>query len=140
MEPPRFHLIGNALALALRPTGIFRPADSSRTKYALAWLPMAEGTTDGYAQALRREILRSELQRMRALAVILAVLLAITVTGAIVLTISPTGCSRGGIDPMLPLLADRPVSLSTRCWRCGWCACASPKKGLPALRPASPMR
>jgi len=72
MERPRFHLIGNALALALRPTGIFRPADSSRTKYALAWLPMAEGTTDGYAQALRREILRSELQRMRALAVILA--------------------------------------------------------------------
>jgi hypothetical protein len=32
---------------------------------------MAEGTTDGYAQALRREILRSEQQRMRALAIIL---------------------------------------------------------------------
>ena len=41
----------------------------------LAWRSMAEGTTDGYAHALRREILRSEQQRMRALAIILAVLL-----------------------------------------------------------------
>jgi len=69
---------------------------------------MAEGTTDGYAQALRREILRSELQRMRALAIILAVLLAITVTGAIVLTDLTHRLFRGGIDPMLPLLAIGP--------------------------------
>ena len=32
----RFQLIGNALLEAPRPQGIFRPADSSRTEYALA--------------------------------------------------------------------------------------------------------
>jgi adenylate cyclase len=69
---------------------------------------MAEGTTDGYAQALRREILRSEQQRMRALAIILAVLLVATVTSAIVFTDLSHRLFRGGIDPMLPLLAIGP--------------------------------
>jgi adenylate cyclase len=69
---------------------------------------MAEGTTDGYAQALRREILRSEQQRMRALAIILAVLLVVTVTSALVLTDLSHRLFRGGINPMLPLLAIGP--------------------------------
>ena len=40
--------------------------------------PMAEATPDGYANELRREILRSEIQRVRVLAVVLAVLLGVT--------------------------------------------------------------
>lgn len=37
---------------------------------------MAKATTDAYTQALRREILRSEQQRMRTLAIVLTLLLA----------------------------------------------------------------
>src|SRR5260370_6709487 len=70
---------------------------------------MAEGTTDGYAHALRREILRSERQRMGALAIILAVLLAATVTSSIVLTDLSHRLFLRGIDPMLPLLAIGPL-------------------------------
>jgi len=40
---------------------------------------MAEGKTDGYADALRREILRSEQRRMQAVAIILGALLVATV-------------------------------------------------------------
>ena len=43
---------------------------------------MAEATPDGYANELRREILRSEIQRMQVLAVVLAVLLVVTLTAA----------------------------------------------------------
>ena len=69
---------------------------------------MAEGATDGYADALRREILRSELRRMRALAIILAVLLVATVTGSFVLIDLTQRLFKGGISPLLPLLAIGP--------------------------------
>ncbi|SKA39234.1 adenylate cyclase [Enhydrobacter aerosaccus] len=44
---------------------------------------MANTVSGTYSQALRQEILRSEQRRMRALAIILAVLLAVTATGAL---------------------------------------------------------
>ena len=69
---------------------------------------MAEGTTDGYAHALRREILRSEQQRMRALAIILAVLLFATVTGSIVFSDLTHRLFTGGITPTMPLRAIGP--------------------------------
>jgi adenylate cyclase len=69
---------------------------------------MAEGTTDGYADALRREILRSEQQRMRAIAIILAVLLACLMTGSVVLTDLTRRLFRGSISPLLPLMAIGP--------------------------------
>jgi adenylate cyclase len=71
-------------------------------------MPMAEGTTDGYADALRREILRSEQRRMRAVAIILAVLLVATVTSSILLTDLSHRLFRGGINPLLPLMAIGP--------------------------------
>jgi len=43
---------------------------------------MAEATPDGYASELRREILRSEIQRVQVLAVVLTILLITTVTAA----------------------------------------------------------
>jgi adenylate cyclase len=43
---------------------------------------MAEGTSDNFANALRREIMRSEVQRMQVLAIVLTILLAATL-GAI---------------------------------------------------------
>jgi adenylate cyclase len=64
---------------------------------------MAEATPDGYAGALRREIMRSELQRMRVLAIILAMLLA---CGTLVASLSPAFVKSlipGGIEPWLPL-------------------------------------
>ena len=48
-------------------------------------LPMAEATPDGYASELRREILRSEIQRVQVLAVVLTVLLVTTMTAATLL-------------------------------------------------------
>jgi hypothetical protein len=71
-------------------------------------MPMAEGTTDGYADALRREILRSEQRRMRAVAVILAVLLVATVMSSLLLTDLSHRLFRGGINPLLPLMAIGP--------------------------------
>ena len=47
---------------------------------------MIQATPDSYSAALRREIMRSEQQRMRALAIILAVLLAFTLVAANFLT------------------------------------------------------
>src|SRR5260370_29192556 len=105
------------------------------------WHPLAsltamqEGTTDGYAHALRREILRSEQQRMRALAIILAVLLVATVTGSVALSDLTHRLFRGGIDPMLPFLAIGPfvayevLALSFLRWR------VAPGNGLPPPRP-----
>jgi adenylate cyclase len=69
---------------------------------------MAEATTDGYADALRREILRSELQRMRVVAIILAVLLGATLVGSVVLTDLTERLFKGGITPLLPLRAIGP--------------------------------
>src|SRR5260370_39660337 len=72
---------------------------------------MAEGTTDGYAQALRREILRSEQQRMRMLAIVLAVLLALIVSGFTVLTELRDRLFPGGIPPWLPIVGFGPFIL-----------------------------
>src|SRR5882672_8119821 len=69
---------------------------------------MAEGKTDGYADALRREILRSEQRRMRALAIILGALLVATVTGAIVLGDLTQRLFKGSFSPLLPLTAIGP--------------------------------
>jgi adenylate cyclase len=97
---------------------------SSTGDHPLASLTaMAKGTTDGYAHALRREVLRSEQKRMRALAIILAALLAATVTGSVALSDLTHRLFRGGIDPMLPLLAIGPfvayevLALSFLRWR-----------------------
>ena len=72
---------------------------------------MAEGRTDGYADALRREIIRSEQQRVRALAIILGVLLATTVTGSIVLADLTHRLFRQSINPLMPLGAIGPFFL-----------------------------
>jgi adenylate cyclase len=72
---------------------------------------MAEGTTDGYAHALRREILRSEQQRMRMLAIVLAVLLALIVGGFAVLTGLRDRLFPGGIPPWLPIVGFGPFIL-----------------------------
>ena len=69
---------------------------------------MAEATKDGYADALRREIIRSEQQRVRALAIILGVPLASTVTGSIVLIDLTHRLFRHGINPLMPLGAIGP--------------------------------
>jgi adenylate cyclase len=69
---------------------------------------MADGTTDGYADALRREILRSEQRRMGAVAIILTALLLFTTTGATLFTDLMHRLFRGGISPLLPLLAIGP--------------------------------
>ena len=49
---------------------------------------MPPAAPDFFADALRREIIRSEQQRMRALAIILAVLLALSLTVANVLRLT----------------------------------------------------
>jgi len=82
---------------------------SSTGRHPLASLAaMAEGKTDGYADALRREILRNEQRRMRAVAIILAVLLAGTVCSAALLPDLTHRLFKGGIDPVLPLTAIGP--------------------------------
>jgi adenylate cyclase len=72
---------------------------------------MTEGTTDGYAHALRREILRSEQQRMRMLAIVLAVLLALIVCGFAVLTELRDRLFPRGIPPWLPIVGFGPFIL-----------------------------
>src|SRR5260221_14635786 len=52
MEPPRFHLIGNALHRAPRPKSTFRPADSSRTECALRNAGLERGAEKGAHGAL----------------------------------------------------------------------------------------
>lgn len=69
---------------------------------------MADAAPDGYADALRREIMRSEQQRMRALAIILGLLLAFTVFAAVFLPELGQRLFRGGIEPWLPLCAIGP--------------------------------
>ena len=64
---------------------------------------MAEGTSDNFASALRREIMRSEVQRMQVLAIVLTVLLAATL-GA--LNLAPEFAERlfrKTIEPWTPL-------------------------------------
>ena len=66
---------------------------------------------NSYDDALRREILRSELQRMRALAVVLAVLLATTLIAANLFTDLNQRMFRGGISGWLPFAGIGPFLL-----------------------------
>jgi adenylate cyclase len=69
---------------------------------------MAEA--DDYAGALRREILRSEQQRMRALAIFLGVLLALGLAAANFLTTLSHRLFAGGIEGWIPLAAIGPFA------------------------------
>ena len=72
---------------------------------------MAEAAPDTYSDALRREILRSEQQRMRTLAVILAALLATTLIFANFLPETARRLFRGGIAGWVPLAGIGPFLL-----------------------------
>jgi adenylate cyclase len=72
---------------------------------------MADATPDGYANELRREILRSEIQRMQVLAVALLCLLVITSVAAIFFPEFARRMFRGGIEPWMPLAAIGPFVL-----------------------------
>ncbi|UYN96165.1 MAG: adenylate/guanylate cyclase domain-containing protein [Enhydrobacter sp.] len=69
---------------------------------------MAEASRDGYADALRREILRSEQQRMRVLAIMLGVLLATTMIFANFFPSLTGRLFRDGIEWWMPLAAIGP--------------------------------
>ena len=84
---------------------------------------MAEGTTDNFATALRREILRSEVQRMRVLAIVLTVLLAATLCA---LNLTPEFAERmfrKAVEPWTPLAGIGPfvvyewIALMVLRWR-----------------------
>lgn len=90
----------------------------------MASLPaMAEPLADGYAGALRREILRSEQQRMRVLAIIMATFLVVTSLAASVFAEFTRNLFHSAIDPLLPLIAIGPfvayewVALGLVRWR-----------------------
>ncbi len=68
-------------------------------------------TPDSYDDALRREILRSELQRMRALAIVLAILLAVTLLAANVFVELNQRLFRGGVAGWMPLAGVGPFLL-----------------------------
>ncbi len=72
---------------------------------------MADATPDGYATELRREILRSEIQRMQVLVVALAGLLIVTLTAANFFPEFTRRMFRGGIEPWMPLAAIGPFVL-----------------------------
>ena len=72
---------------------------------------MADATPDGYANELRREILRSEIQRMQVLAVVLAILLVVTSVAANLFPDFAERMFRGGIEPWMPLAAIGPFVL-----------------------------
>jgi adenylate cyclase len=72
---------------------------------------MTEPSSGDFADALRREILRSEQQRMRALAIILAALLVMTTTAAFFLIDLGKQLFQGGIEPWVPAAAIGPFVL-----------------------------
>src|SRR3977135_2545996 len=72
---------------------------------------MAEAPPDGYANELRREIMRSEIQRVRMLAIVLSVLLAVTLIAANFFPEFPRRMFRGGIAGWEPLAAIGPFVL-----------------------------
>ena len=72
---------------------------------------MAEATPDGYASELRREILRSEIQRVQVLAVVLTILLVTTMTAANLLTEMMGRIFRGGLLWWEPLASIGPFAL-----------------------------
>ncbi|MDI1288193.1 MAG: adenylate/guanylate cyclase domain-containing protein [Reyranella sp.] len=73
--------------------------------------PAPDSVRDPYDDALRREILRSELQRMRALAIVMAVLLATALLAANLLPDLNQRMFRGGISGWLPLAGIGPFLL-----------------------------
>jgi adenylate cyclase len=72
---------------------------------------MAEAPSDGYANELRREIMRSEIQRVRMLAIVLSVLLAVTLCAANFFPEFTRRMFRGGIAGWEPLAAIGPFVL-----------------------------
>ena len=72
---------------------------------------MAEAPPDGYANELRREIMRSEIQRVRMLAIVLSVLLAATLIAANFFPEFTRRMFRGGIAGWEPLAAIGPFVL-----------------------------
>ena len=72
---------------------------------------MADAVPDSYDDALRREILRSELQRMRALAIVLVILLAVTLLVANVFVDLNRRMFQGGIAGWMPLVGIGPFLL-----------------------------
>src|SRR5215204_4014021 len=74
-------------------------------------LPMAEATPDGYASELRREILRSEIQRVQVLAVVLGTLLAVMVAVVNLLPGLTARLFRGGLEWWEPLAGVGPFAL-----------------------------
>jgi adenylate cyclase len=76
---------------------------------------MAEATpdsvADGYARELRREILRSEIQRVQVLAVVLTILLITTVTAASLLAELFQRIFRSGLNWWEPLVSIGPFAL-----------------------------
>ena len=72
---------------------------------------MAEAPPDGYANELRREIMRSEVQRVRMLAIVLGVLLVMTVSAANFFPEFAHRMFRGGIAGWVPLAGIGPFFL-----------------------------
>ncbi len=72
---------------------------------------MAEQRSGSYADALRREIMRSEQQRMRALAIFLALLLVTGLIAANSFTALSHRLFIGGIEGWLPLAAVGPFAI-----------------------------
>ncbi|HEY2612562.1 MAG TPA: hypothetical protein VGI94_17275, partial [Reyranella sp.] len=69
---------------------------------------MIETPPVGYANELRREILRSEVQRVQMLAIVLSVLLAATLCATVFFPEFIRRMFRGGIFPWEPLVAIGP--------------------------------
>ncbi|CAN5889314.1 adenylate/guanylate cyclase domain-containing protein [soil metagenome] len=72
---------------------------------------MADQTTDGYASELRREILRSETQRMQVLAVVLMVVLTTTLAVVNLLPGFADRMFKGGLQWWVPLAAIGPFAV-----------------------------
>jgi adenylate cyclase len=72
---------------------------------------MAEAPPDGYAQELRREIVRSEVQRVQVLAIVLAVLLCCTLTAVNFFPEFARRMFRGGLPGWVPLAGIGPFVL-----------------------------
>ena len=72
---------------------------------------MADATQDTYAADLSREILRSETQRVQMLAVILALILAVTTTMIVVFPDLSARLFEGGLVWYAPAKAVGPVVL-----------------------------
>lgn len=72
---------------------------------------MAEATPDGYASELRREILRSEIQRVQVLAVVLGTLLVVMVAVVNLLPGLTARLFRGGLEWWEPLAGVGPFAL-----------------------------